>query len=90
MNEVDFEFCEFIEWNMSYVTYSDFCNKCATIKSMFRVLNQQQKRFYKWYVYSHIGMRETHMNAIWEYLNQDESEYYLNLLHLLTLMKHQF
>ena len=90
MENVDFEFCEFIEWNMCYITYSDFCNKCKTIKKMYQELNQGQKRFYKWYVYSNINMRETYKNAIWEYLNQDETEYYMNLIHLLTLLKRQF
>lgn len=87
MENVDFEFCEFIDWNMSFVTYADFCNKSKIIKDMYKELNKYQKRFYKWYVYANINMRETYKNAIWEYLNFDDSEYYLNLLHLLTLMK---
>jgi len=87
MEDFDFEFCEFIEYNMRYITYPDFCNKCVLIKKMYQDLNKYQKRFYKWYVYSNIHMREMHKNAIWEYLNFNDMNYYLNLLHLLTKTK---
>ena len=87
MSEVNFEFCEFIEWNMCFVTYHDFVKKREQLKGMYQGLDLGQKRFYKWYVYSHTTMNETYKNAIWEYLNFDDFEYLNNLLHLQTLLK---
>ena len=87
MDNFDFQFCEFIDYNMSYLTYADFCNKCALIKKMFQELNYYQKRFYKWYVYANINMGMNYKNTIWQYLNFDYKEYYLNLLHLITKKK---
>ena len=87
MTNEDFEFCEFVEWNMCYITYQDFCKKRYVIKKMYRDLDDYKKRFYKWYVYANINMKETFKNAIWEYLNFDDTEYTLNLMHLLTLIK---
>ena len=83
MNNFDFSFCEFIDFNMSYITYTDFCDKCVLIKKMYQDLNIYQKRFYKWYVYANINMKEIHKNAIWEYLNFDDIDFYIKLLHLM-------
>ena len=90
MNVEDFKVCEFIDNNMCYFTYQEFCEKCMVIKQMYRGLTENQQLFYKWYVYANINMKETYKNAIWEYLNENDTEYYMNLLHLLTLLKRQF
>ena len=78
MEEKDFEFCEYVEWNMCFVTYDDFCKKRKVIKKMYQDLDKYHKRFYKWYVYANIipdvthKQKETYKNAIWEYLNSND------------------
>lgn len=80
MSDIDFRWCEFIDCEMSFVTFEDFINKCADIKEIYQSLGRPQKRFYKWYVYANIHIREQVKNAIWEYLNFDDTFYYLELL----------
>ena len=80
MTDFDFQTCEFIDVEMSFITYDDFINKCADIKELYQQLNKYQKRFYKWYVYANIHMREQLKNAIWQYLNLNDINYYLELL----------
>ena len=80
MTNFDFQFCEFIDYEMSFITYSDFCNKCSDIKLLYKELNKYQKRFYKWYVYANIHMKENLKNIIWQYLNVDDINCYLELL----------
>ena len=65
---IDFAICDFIEENMWFFTYYDFCDNRKTIKSIFDTLTRQQKQFYKWYVYANIHMNETFKNRIWDYL----------------------
>jgi hypothetical protein len=80
MEEFDFRWCEFIDIEMSFVTFEDFLNKCTTIKEIYKELGRYQKRFYKWYVYANINIKEVVKNAIWEYLNYDDVYYYLELV----------
>ena len=82
MMYVDFSECEFINNEMSYYTYYDFCNNCSAIKRLFKKLTNNGKRFYLWYVYANTHMKEFHKNAIWDYLNFDEPEYYNHLIQL--------
>ena len=79
MTDFDFQFCDFIEVEMSFLTYDDFINKCSDIKQAYQGLNKYQKRFYKWYVYANIHIREQLKNTIWEYLNFNGINYYLEL-----------
>ena len=80
MQDIDFTQCEFIKENMNYLTYFDFCNSCYSIKAMYNQLNKYEKRFYKWYVYSNIHMEKKKKNAIWNFLNSNETEYYIELI----------
>lgn len=80
MTDFDFQMCEFIEVEMSFITYRDFVNKCVSIKRLYKQLNKYQKRFYKWYVYANIHIREQLKNAIWQYLNFDDTYYYIELI----------
>ena len=80
MTDFDFQMCEFIDVEMSFITYDDFINKCADIKQLYQQFNKHQKRFYKWYVYANIHMKEQLKNAIWQYLNVNDINYYLELL----------
>lgn len=69
MDNFDFTICEFIEREMWFVTYDDFCDRRVGLKRLFDGLTYHQQLFYKWYVYSNIHMKETFKNAIWDYLN---------------------
>ena len=82
MKQVDFSECEFIENEMWYYTYYDFCDQCKAIKRMYLNMSKLGRRFYRWYVYANIHMNETFKNAIWDYLNLDEEEYYIRLIEL--------
>ena len=66
---IDFSVCDFIDENMWFFTYYDFCDNRKQIKELFGTLTRQQKRFYQWYVYANIHMNETFKNRIWDYLN---------------------
>lgn len=79
----DFSECEFIGKEMWYYTFFDFCKNCSAIKYLFsKKLSNAGKKFYMWYVYANIHMNETYKNAIWDYLNCDDPEYYNRLLEL--------
>lgn len=80
MTDIDFATCDFIDKNMNYINYFDFCSNCYSIKAMYNQLTNLGKRFYKWYVYSNIHMEESYKNAIWNFLNSDEVEYYMELI----------
>lgn len=69
MNGIDFSQCEFIEENMQFITYTEFCKNRNAIRRMFNELDRNGKIFYKWYVYANVHMKEQFKNAIWDYLN---------------------
>lgn len=69
-DNIDFSICEFIEENMWFFTYYDFCDNRIQIKQLFDKLTRQQKCFYKWYIYANIHMNEIFKNKIWDYLNE--------------------
>lgn len=79
MNDVDFSDCQFINENMRFMTYFDFCNNKKNLKEMFNNLDEKGKIFYKWYVYANIHMNETFKDRIWSYLN-DYDEFGIELL----------
>lgn len=78
----DFSECAFIEKEMWYYTYYDFCDNCDSIKYLFNKLSFCGKIFYRYYVYANIHMRDTFKNAIWDFLNCDDPEYYNHLIEL--------
>lgn len=80
--KVDFSECEFIDSEMWFYTYYDFCDQCKTIKRMFDSLSRNGKKFYMWYVYANVHMQEYFKNAIWDYLNLDDKENYNHLMNL--------
>lgn len=66
---IDFSDCEFIEEQMKFYTFYDFCDNRYILRILFHSLNRNAKLFYKWYVYANIHTNETYKNAIWDYLN---------------------
>ena len=82
MTDYDFSQCRFINENMQFFTYYDFCDGCKILKKNFKSLNSDAKLFYKWYIYANIHMNETFKNAIWDYLNCDDEVCYITLIEL--------
>lgn len=68
-SSIDFSDCEFINEEMKFYTFYDFCDNRLGLKYLFNKLNRNAKRFYMWYVYSNIHMDLLFKNAIWDYLN---------------------
>lgn len=70
----DFSECEFIENEMWFYTFDDFCNQCFGIKRLFKRLPKNGQLFYRWYVYANTHMDLQFKNAIWDFLQLDECE----------------
>lgn len=66
---VDFSECRFIEDNMQYVNYYDFCDNCRAIRRLYEAMKPNGKVFYHYYVYANTHMKLCFKNAIWDYLN---------------------
>lgn len=86
MTDKDFYPCRFIREELCYLTYSDFCANRETFRHFYNLLGNNEKIFYKWYVYANIHMREVHKNAIWDYLNGYD-EYGFELMRLSHSLK---
>lgn len=84
MKDVDFTTCQFIKEELCFLTYYDFCKNAKILKAFYQAMDKNEKIFYKWYVYSNIHMDECYKNYIWDYLNNEDPEYYVNLIHNLT------
>lgn len=87
MKDIDFSACPFIKEQLCFVTLIDFCNNAINIKLNYMGLNKDAKIFYKWYVYANIHMSEFFKDKIWDYLNNNEIEYYLELIEALKKYK---
>lgn len=81
MEKVDFSKCRFIKERMWFYTFQDFCDNRKIIKRYFNELDKDGKLFYMWYVYANINIDEMRKNRIWDYLNSDEVQYELLLVH---------
>lgn len=80
MKDVDFTVCPFIRDELCFLTYNDFCHNARILKAFYQAMEDDAKIFYKWYVYANIHMDESYKNYIWEYLNSNELESYINLI----------
>ena len=74
--EMNFYECRFIEKEMWFDTYTEFCKCRRGIKRLYRGLRKDGKLMFKWYLYANIHMNETYKGYIWDYLNDyiDETE----------------
>ena len=80
MKDVDFSACPFIKEQLCFITYNDFCHNARIIKAIYEAMKTDAKVFYKWYVYANIHMSEFFKDKIWDYLNNSEPEYYIDLI----------
>ncbi len=67
-DRVDFSECKFIEENMQFYTYIDFCNNCDAIKRLFHAMTDNGKIFYHYYVYANTHMKLNFKDAIIDFL----------------------
>ena len=82
----DLSVCEFIEENMWFYTYIDFCDNAIFIKKKYESLKPLEKKLYRWYVYANTHMNETFKDRIWSYLN-DYDEFGIELLNAKKIYK---
>ena len=77
---VDFSDCEFLETYLKFYTFKDFYENRKIIKARFDKLSYAAQKFYSWYVYAKSVMDLRYKNAIWDYLNGDETEEHMKKL----------
>lgn len=64
-----------IKKELRFVGFRGFCDICDFVKSEYAKMNDEDKRIFKYYVYSRRYLKEYSCNMIWEFLNDDETEY---------------
>lgn len=77
MKEEDFSICPFIRENMWFFNFADFYENRKILKSMYNKLKDDQKLFYKWYIYANMDIGKITKGRIWDYLNGDINDYEL-------------
>ncbi len=70
----DFSKCRYIEEKMTIYTFTTFYYNRLLIKKRYKQLDNNAKRFYRWYVYANQHMRDMFKDAVWEYLNDDKTD----------------
>ena len=55
---------------MWFFTTEDFYKYKDALRRMFKEMNQDGKLFYMYYVYANVNMGLNCKNAIWDYLNE--------------------
>lgn len=80
MKDIDFSACSFIDEVLCFLTYYDFCKNAKVIKAYYDALENDARRFYKWYIYANIHMTEFFKDNIWQYLNSNDPIDYINLM----------
>lgn len=80
MTDVDFSVCPFIKNELCFLTYFEFCKNAKILKLFYQAMEEDAKVFYKWYVYANIHMTEYFKDLIWEYLNNNDPDCYVNLI----------
>lgn len=66
---VDFSECEFINSEMKFYSYQDFCNNKRGIKRLYERLSKNGKLFYMWYLYSNTHLSMGQKNKAWDWIN---------------------
>ena len=87
MKDIDFTMCPFIRNELCFLTYFDFCKNAKVLQAYYQILDNNAKRFYKFYVYANIHMNEYFKDRIWEYLNNPDDEYYITLIECMNKYK---
>ena len=61
-----------VKENMKFIGYRDFYKKHSMLKEMYIQLSKDDKRIYKYYVYSRRQLRECTCDLIWRFLNDTD------------------
>ena len=69
--DVDFVDIRFIDFELRWLTRNDFIENGKTIKAIYKKMNYNQMKIYKWYCYANIHTSMYQKNKIWDYLNDD-------------------
>lgn len=64
-----------IKKELRFIGFRGFYNNCDYIKNEYFKMNDEDRRIFKYYVYSRRYLKECSCNLIWEFLNDDETEY---------------
>ena len=67
---------ELIGENMKFIDFKDFCKRRDIIKDAFNTLSLNERRIYKFYVYSNRLILEWKLDKIWEFLNEPFGSFY--------------
>ena len=87
MIDTDFSECRYINDNLIFLFYKDFCKDCYIIKRQYQKLSKDGKIFYKYYIYSNIHTTIGEKNAIWNFLNNTGEEFQDELRRLMNRHK---
>jgi len=79
--KVDFSDCEYLETYLKFYTFKDFYENRMIIKKRYEKLAYSAKKFYSWYVYAKNVMDTRYKNAVWDYLNDEETEEHMKKLY---------
>lgn len=71
---IDISNWEFLDKDLKYYTFDEFCSKNRLIKYKFEQLTDTQKAIYHLYIYANQHMTQTYKDRIMEYLMEDCDE----------------
>lgn len=60
--------------SVRFIGFKEFYSKRGYIKMIYNHMLYQEKRMYKYYVYSHRHIKEHSCDLIWEFLNNDGTD----------------
>lgn len=64
-----------IDDEIKFIGVRDFYIRCDRIKRHYILLNKREKEMYKYYVYAKRHIREYSCDIIWEFLNEEDSDF---------------
>ena len=85
----DFTQCRFIEDYMRFTDLLDFIKTGHIIKARYIKMTNEGKMFYKYFIYAHVNTTMKQKDAIWEYLNSDDTKYAKRLRNMLNALNVQ-
>lgn len=64
-----------IDDEIKFIGIRDFYIRCDRIKRRYLLLSRQEKEIYKYYVYAKRHIREYSCDIIWEFLNEEDTDF---------------